>query len=117
MPFDASILKSAVDPNIPSIQRSPENGTTSIIRHQTLYEWSKIAKAARIINNDALNNLDVQIHGNTATVQEVPPNSELPITEWFDTIILTPDGTTGNFQLILELVETQNAVQKGRVFQ
>jgi len=107
--FNVELLKSASDDLIPSFLRAAENGTTSVISHNTIYEFGKIGKGARIINNDSTNDLQVQLHTDTATVLIVPPNSELVIAEWFSTIILTPDGTTGSFQITIEVAELEAA--------
>jgi len=109
MSFDVQTLRSASDDLIPSFLRTPENGTTSAIRHQTFYEFGLIGKGARIINNDSLNNLDVRLHNPRATIMEVPPNSELVVSEWFAEIHLEPDNSTGNFQLTLELADLREA--------
>jgi len=109
MSFNVELLRSASDDLIPSFLRAAENGTTTVIAHSTIYEFGKIGKGARLINNDSINNLQVQLHADTATALIIPPNSELVLEEWFSTIILTPDGTTGNFQLTLELAELNEA--------
>ncbi len=109
MTFVVEELKSATDDNIPSFLRTPENGTTTAIRHNTLFEWSRIGKGARIINNDATNNLDVRLHNPRATIMIVPPSSELVIEEWFSEIHCEPDGTTGTFQLTIEVSRLQDA--------
>ena len=109
MSFDVQQLKSASDDNIPSFLRSPENGTTSAIRHNTLYEWGLIGKGARIVNNDSSNNLDIRLHNPKNTVIVIPPNSELSISEWFSELHCEPDGTTGSFQLTMELAKLQEA--------
>jgi len=109
MSFNVELLKSASDDLIPSFLRAAENGTTSVLAHSTIYEFGKIGKGARIINNDSLNDLQVQLHTDSATALIVPPASELSIEEWFSTIILTPDGVTGDFQLTLELADLNEA--------
>jgi len=109
MSFNVQTLKSATDDQIPSFLRSPENGTTSAIRHNTIYEFGLIGKGARIINNDATANLDVRLHNPSATIMIVPPSSELVIEEWFAEIHCEPDGTTGDFQLTIELADLKEA--------
>jgi len=109
MSFDVQTLKSASDDLIPSFLREAENGTTSVISHNSIYEFGLICKGVRIINNDSLNNLNVQLHSDTATNLIVPPSSELVLEEWFAVIICTPDGTTGDFQLTLELSDIREA--------
>ena len=109
MSFNVELLKSATDDNIPSQLRQAENGTTAVVAHNTIYEFGKIGKGARIINNDSLNNLEVQLHSASGTALVVPPSSELPLQEWFSTIILTPDGTTGDFQIQIELSDINEA--------
>jgi len=114
MSFVVEALLSATDDNIPSFLRTPENGTTTAIRHNTLYEFSRISKGARIVNNDSTNNLDVRLHNPRATIMIVPPASELVIEEWFSEIHCEPDVTTGNFQLTLEVARLEDAQRKRR---
>jgi len=109
MSFNVQTLKSATNDNIPSFLRTPENGTTSAIRHNTIYEFGLIGKGARIVNNDSTNNLDVRLHNPSATIMVVPPSSELVIEEWFAEIHCEPDGTTGTFQLTIELASLNEA--------
>jgi len=109
MSFNVQDLKSASDDLIPSFLREAENGTTTAIRHNTIYEFGLIGKGARIINNDSLNNLDVRLHNPQATILIVPPSSELVISEWFAELHCEPDGTTGDFQLTIELADLREA--------
>jgi len=109
MSFNVEELKSATDDLIPSFLRSAEIGTTSAVRHNTIYEFGKIGKGARIVNNDSLNDLVVRLHNPQATAQVVPPSSEFLINEWFAEIHCEPDGTTGTFQLTLELARLNDA--------
>jgi len=111
MSFDVQRLKSATDDNIPSFLRTPENGTISAIRHNTLLEFGLIGKGARIINNDATANLDVRLHNPRATIIVVPPSSELTIEEWFSEIHCEPDGVTGDFQLTIEVAKLPDATR------
>ena len=109
MSFNVQTLKSASDDLIPSFLREAQNGTTSAINHDSLMEWGLITKGARIINNDNVNNLEVKIHSKQGTSLIIPPNSELVLSEWFSAIFITPDGTTGNFQLTLEVANLNEA--------
>jgi len=109
MSFNVQTLRSATDDLVPSFLRTPENGTTTAIRHNTIYEFGLIGKGARIINNDALANLDVRLHNPQATIMIVPPNSELVIEEWFAEIHCEPDAVTGDFQLTIELANLNEA--------
>jgi len=112
MSFDVQRLESATNDDIPSFLRTPENGTTTAIRHNTLYEFGLIGKGARIINNDPTANLDVRLHNPRATIIVVPPSSELVIEEWFAEIHCEPDGTTGDFQLTIEVAQLRDATRK-----
>jgi len=111
MSFNVQTLKSATDDQIPSFLRTPEDGTTSAIRHNTIYEFGLIGKGARVINNDSLANLDVRLHNPQATIMVIPPNSELVINEWFAEIHCEPDGTSGDFQLTIELASLSDATR------
>jgi len=109
MSFNVETLRSASDDLVPSFLRAVEVGTTSAIRHNTIYEFGKIGKGARIVNLDSQNNLNVRLHNNRATVQAIPVNSEFLITEWFAEIHCEPNATTGTFQLTLELADLNEA--------
>jgi len=111
MSFNVETLKSASDDNVPSFLRTPENGTTTAIRHNTIYEFGKLGKGARVVNNDSSNNLDVRLHNPQATIIVVPPSSELSINEWFAEIHCEPDGTTGDFQLTIEVATLKDAAK------
>jgi len=109
MSFNVQTLKSATDDQVPSFLRTPENGTTTAIRHNTIYEFGLIGKGARIVNNDSLNNLNVRLHNPNATILIVPPSSELVIEEWFAEIHCEPNATTGTFQLTIEIANLREA--------
>jgi len=115
MSFDVRTLRSATDDLIPSFLRTPENGTLTAIRHNTIYEFGLIGKGARIINNDSLNNLDVRLHNPQATIMIVPPSSELVINEWFAEIHCEPDAATGDFQITIEVAQLKDAKRLMRV--
>jgi len=112
MSFNVQTLKSASDDLIPSFLRTPENGTLTAIRHNTIYEFGLIGKGARIINNDSTNNLNVRLHNPSATIMIVPPSSELVIEEWFAEIHCEPDAVTGTFQLTIELASLNEAKKR-----
>jgi len=107
--FNVQTLKSATNENVPSFLRAAEVGTTSNILHDTILEFGLLGKGARIVNLDSLNNLTVRLHDAAATPQIVPPSSEMSIEEWFNILICEPDGTTGTFQLTLELATLKDA--------
>jgi len=107
--FVIETLRAATDETIPSFLREAQNGTTAAIRHNTMLEFGLMGKGARIINNDAADNLIVRLHSRQGTALIIPPSSELVIEEWFQEIHCEPDGTTGAFQLTLELAETRDA--------
>jgi len=109
MSFNVETLKSASDDLVPSFLRTPEVGTTSAIRHNTIYEFGKICKGARIVNLDPTNALIVRIHSRNAAAQSIPLQSEFSIQEWFAEIHCEPDGGTGTFQLTLELANLNEA--------
>jgi len=103
MSFNVQTLRSASDDRIPSFLRSPEVGTTTAIRHNTLFEFGRIGKGARIVNLDPTNPLTIRLHNPQATAQIIPISSEFSINEWFAEIHCEPNAVTGTFQLILEL--------------
>jgi len=109
MSFNVELLKSASDDQVASFLREPENGTTTAIRHNTIYEFGKLGKGARVVNNDSINNLTVRLHSPRATAILVPPSSELVINEWFAEIHCEPDAIDGDFQLTLEVATLKDA--------
>jgi len=109
MSYDVRQFKSATDTRVPSFLRTPENGTTTAIRHNTIFEWGLIGKGARIVNNDNINNLNVRLHNPQATIMIIPPSSELVINEWFAEIHCEPDATDGTFQLTIEVAQLKDA--------
>jgi len=108
MSFDVRTFKSATDDNIPSFLRTPENGTTTAIRHNTIYEFGLIGKGARVVNNDNINNLIVRLHNPRATALLIPPSSELVIEEWFAEIHCEPNAVDGDFQLTIEVAQLKD---------
>jgi len=108
-------FRAASDINIPFEPRLPENFTTSTVSHETLLEFAKVCKKARIVNLDATNNLIVRLHSNRGTARTIPPNSDAEIQEWFTLIVIEPDGTTGTGQLELDLVKVEDALQLGLI--
>jgi len=111
MSFDVRNFRSATDDTVPSFLREAENGTTAAIRHNTQMEWGLIGKGARIINNDATNNLNVRLHSRTATILVIPPSSELIINEWFAVISCEPDAVTGDYQITIEVTTMEDAAR------
>jgi len=109
MSFNVQTLKSASDERVPSFLRAAQVGTTAAIRHNTIYEFGLIGKGARIVNLDAVNELIVRLHNLRGTPQAVPPASEFRVNEWFAELHCEPDGTTGTFQLTLELSDLNEA--------
>jgi len=108
-------FRAASDINIPFEPRLPENFTTANISHETLLEFAKVCKKARIVNLDATNNLIVRLHSNRGTARTIPPNSDAEIVEWFTLIVIEPDGVTGTGQLELDLVKVEDALQLGLI--
>jgi len=109
MSFNVELLRSASDDNVPSFLRSAEVGTTTAIRHNTIYEFGKIGKGARIVNLDPTNELTVRLHNRQAVAQNIPISSELVFNEWFAELHVEPDATTGTFQITLELANIDEA--------
>jgi len=107
--FNSSELRSASDDNIPSENREPVAFTTATIRFNTLIQFGKLGKAARIINDDAVNTLTYRLHNPQAIARIVPASSEITINEWFAELHIIPDGTTGTGQLELELAFSRDA--------
>lgn len=89
--------------------REPEDFTTTEVSHFCSMEFKGYGVGAKIINDDALNTITYRLHSNRGRARIVPINSEIEINEWFDIIIITPDGTTGSGQLELDIVSFKDA--------
>jgi len=106
-------LKAASSLELNKIGRLPENFTTAFVRHFCSMEFGGYGVGAKIVNNDASNVVNVRLHTPTNTPRVVPISAELEINEWFDIIIIEPDGTTGTGQLELDIVPFSEAVKRG----
>jgi len=106
---DLSNLRSVNDDQMPFESREPENFTTAVLNHSTVLEFAKLCKGAKIINNDATNEVTYRLHSNRGTARFVPVNSEVEIIEWFSDIFIIPDGVTGTGQLEMDLVKFEDA--------
>lgn len=84
--------------------REPEDFTTAEVRHFCSMEFKGWGVGAKIINDDSLNTVTVRLHSNRGRARIVPINSDLEINEWFDIIIITPNGVSGSGQLELDIV-------------
>jgi len=102
-------LKPASSNELIKIAREPENFTTTEISHFCSMEFGGFGVAAKIINNDALNEITYRLHSNRGRARIVPISSEIEINEWFDIIIITPDATTGTGQLEIDVVPFRDA--------
>jgi len=107
--FNSSELKSASDDLIPSENREPQAFTTAAVRFNTLIQFGKLGKAARLINDDAVNTLTYRLHNPLGIARIVPASSEITINEWFSELHVIPDGTTGVGQIELELAFSRDA--------
>lgn len=106
---DITSLKAASSLELKKNGRLPENFTTAQVRHFCSMEFGGYGVGAKIINNDALNEVEVRLHNPRNTPRIVPINSEIDINEWFDIIIITPDSGTGSGQLELDIVPFNEA--------
>jgi len=107
-------LRSATDDTTISKNTELEDFTTAAVNRHTILQFGKYAKAATIRNRDSSNVLVLRLHSNRAAAINIPVNTEFQVREWFYQIFITPDGTTGNFQLQMELVTPAEAQQKVR---
>jgi len=106
---DFSNFKAVSDDTIPFEAREPEDFTTAALNHSTALEFAKVCKKAKIINNDAINQIVFRVHSNRGTARTVPPNTEITINEWFSDLFIVPDAVTGAGQLEMDLVLIQDA--------
>jgi len=107
--FNSSELKSASDDLIPSENREPQAFTTAAVRFNTLIQFGKLGKAARIINDDPTNTLTYRLHNPLGIARIIPAAAEITINEWFSELHIIPDGTTGTGQIELELAFSRDA--------
>ena len=104
-------LKPASSNELIKISREPENFTTVEVSHFCSMEFGGFGVAAKIINNDALNEITYRLHSNRGRARIVPINSEIEINEWFDIIIVTPDAVSGTGQLEIDVVPFKDAMR------
>jgi len=105
-------LKPASSTELRKIPVEPQDFTTAVVRHLMSMEFGRWGVGAKIINNDSLAEVQVQLHSNTGRIRRVGINSELDINEWFDIIIVTPNAASGQGQLELDTVTFQDAKQE-----
>lgn len=110
---EVSLLKPRQSTELNVNSRLPEDFTTAVTRHFCSMEFAGWAVAAKIINNDSLNEVTYRLHSDRGTPRIVPVSSEITINEWFDIIVITPDGTTGSGQLELDIVPFSEAFKRG----
>jgi len=102
-------LKPASSLELLKTSREPEDFTTVAISHFCSMEFRGWAVGAKIINDDGLNTVTVQLHSNRGRNRIVAINSELTINEWFDIIVVTPNAVSGLGQLELDIVAFKEA--------
>jgi len=105
-------LKPASSLELRKISRQPENFTTSVLSHICSMEFGGFGVGAKLINNDPSNPLVYRLHSDVGTARSVPPSAEITVLEWFDIIVITPDGTTGTGQLEIDVVPFEDARRK-----
>jgi len=111
---NAELLKPPASTELIKTTRLPEDFTTAVLAHFCSQEFGGYGVGARIINNDPTNTLTYRLHSNRGTARIVPISSEIVLNEWFDIIVITPDGTTGVGQLELDIVQFQDARRSRR---
>jgi len=105
-------LKPAASLELNKIPREPEDFTTTEILHFCSMEFQGWGVGAKIINNDAINEITYRLHSNRGRARTVPIASEVTVNEWFDIIIVTPNAGTGMGQLELDIVPFKEAKKK-----
>lgn len=104
-------LKPAASDELLKISREPEDFTTAQVSHFCSMEFGGYGVGAKIINNDAANEITYRLHSNRGRARIVPIASEVTINEWFDIIIVTPDAVTGMGQLEIDVVPFKEALK------
>lgn len=106
--IDIDNLKSVFDDKIPSSFHQ-EAILLVPIKFDSLFRFTKLIQHARIINDDAVNAITLQVGSDQAPVQSIPPNSDETFDGWFSKIIVTPNAVTGAGFLEIDLVDPKDA--------
>jgi len=106
------ILKPAQSTELNRVPLEPINFTTSNVNFFLSMQRGGWGVAAKIINNDSLKPVTFRLHSNRGTGRIVPISSEVTINEWFDILIVEPDGTSGQGQIEIDIVRFAEAKRK-----
>jgi len=106
---NVDILKPRQETNLDVKSADPEDFTTATLSKMCSMQFGGWGVGARIINNDATNVLVYRLHSNRGTARTIPISSEITVNQWFDILILEPNGTTGAGQLELDYVLFKDA--------
>jgi len=110
--IDTEFLKSINDQTIPFSFHQEVIGIVPI-KFDTLFRFeAKLIQRGRIINDDNVNPILLQVGSVQAPVQSIPPNSDETFDGWFSKIFITPDTVTGKGFLELDLVSSKDAKQR-----
>jgi len=109
--IDTSNLKSINDETIPFEFHQEAIGVVPI-KFDTLFRFeAKLIQRGRIINDDNVNPILLQVGSAQAPVQSIPPNSDESFDGWFSKIIIIPNAVTGKGFLELDLVNSKDVKQ------
>lgn len=109
--IDTSNLKSINDDKIPFEFHQEAIGIIPI-KFDTLFRFgAKLILRGRIINDDNINPILLQVGSVQAPIQSIPPNSDESFNGWFSKIIIIPNAVTGKGFLELDLVQSKDAKQ------
>lgn len=111
--IDYERLKSPADTTIPFLSRS-EPFTTSQLIKDTLLQFGKLIKIAKITNNDPINNLTVRQFSPSGTLLSLSPSSAIELPAWTSYLEINPNPITGSGVLEMDLVESKDAYQQVR---
>lgn len=107
--IDTSNLKSINDQLLEAKFHQEAIGIVPI-KFDTLFRFeAKLIQRGRIINDDNVNPILLQVGSIQAPVQSIPPNSDETFDGWFSKIIITPHTVTGKGFLELDLVSSKDA--------
>jgi len=112
---DLSLLKPRQETNLDVKSANIETFTTAVLTKLVSMQFGGWGVGAKITNNDSAAEVIYRLHtdrGISTTRPDdrfVPINSSVTINEWFDVLIIIPDGTTGAGQLELDYVLFQDA--------
>lgn len=83
--------------------------TTAQLRIDSLLQFNKLIKGARITNNDGLANLNFRVGSPSGVPRTIPLSTAGEFTEWTSYLEINPNAVSGAGQLEIDLVPLVDA--------